>query len=620
MCGIAGVAGKPLKDADRTIANACWDLRHRGPDGQGQSTITLGQNEVAFGHTRLAILDLHDRGLQPMKSPDGRFSIVFNGEIYNYPELRSELEHLGHQFCTATDTEVLIAAWTQWRADALSRLTGMFAFAILDTHDETVTLARDAFGIKPLYSTVENERLYFASDVQSIARMRPLDRGLNDLTTVAFLVHGRYDHGTETFLEGIERLAAGHLQIFNLATCRLGPQIRWWWPNIQERDDITFSEATEALREMLLSNVRLHMRSDVPIGAALSGGIDSSAIVSLMRRVEPDVPIHTFTFVPSDARIDESRWADIVNDRTGSVSHRVSVRDADLLHDLDDLVIAQGEPFSSTSIYAQYAVYRAFRQASIPVSLDGQGADELLAGYHGYPTEIVRSMVERGHSVQARFFLARWSRLPGRTPQAARKIWSRERLRGQHGAGVAKSKSLPGWLHPRLSGLQFRLQASVEVPREAPLGRALSLKLRDEITNTRLQTLLRHGDRNSMRWSVESRVPFLTTALAEFTLRLPEAFLVGPNGTTKRLLRAAISDILPAAVRDRKDKIGFETAESNLIQELVDRPSLWVPGLAESGLFRSAEAIGDLIQREVSTGKTGRLWRLMSLGRWLQLR
>lgn len=578
---------------------------------------------MTLGHTRLSIIDLDVRGLQPMWSDDRKFCMVYNGEIYNYRELRVRLEGLGHRFRTATDTEVLLAAWVEWHEGALPLLSGMFAFAVVDVEHSTVTLARDAFGVKPLFFSVQRGRLAFASELAALRRLLHDDVEVDDQTVFDFLRYGYYDRGENTFFDGISRLVAGHVATFDMAIGVLSPPRRWWWPDVTERSSTSLDDAADEFRERFLESVRLHLRSDVALGAALSGGLDSSSIVGAMRHLEPDLPIQTFSYVAPGATVDETRWVDLVASHVGAISHKVAFEAGDLAGDLDDMLIAQGEPFGTTSIYAQYAVYRAFRDHGVTVSLDGQGADELLAGYHGYPGHRFRSLVDRGQYAKALGFVAHWPRWPGRGARRGLlefgSVLAPPWLRPL-GLRLAGASPSPSWIDPDAIGdLRTDWQGKGSASDREP-GRVLMSALRSELSGGGLESLLRHGDRNSMRWSVESRVPFLTTDLAEFVLSLPEEHLLGPDGETKRVLRRAMRGIVPDEVVSRRDKIGFEVPEAGVVTRIIrDNPG-WQDGLAAfpflrvERLVRSVHAMAQDPEQYSSLA-----WRAFCLGRWALL-
>lgn len=532
MCGILGqyfpTAGERSTGSRERTRTAQRLLGHRGPDDRGLVEIPLGCGTLLLGHTRLSIIDLSAGGHQPMRSSDGQLEIVFNGEIYNYRELRDELRVLGHVFTTQSDTEVLLAAWREWREAGLQRLNGMFAFVVVDRAAGTMTLVRDPFGIKPLYYHLGSGAVCFASEIPALCALLPQRPNPNLGTAYAYLSLGAYDNSPQTFFDGVHQLRPAHMLQVDLPSMQITALRRWWQPPIVECIDTTFTDAKNRLRELFINSVKLHLRSDVPVGAALSGGIDSSAIVCAMRLAEPDMPLHTFTFVTPGTAMDEERWADLVNAHVGAIAHKVEVSPRRLGEELDDLIRAQGEPFGSTSIYAQYRVYQAAREAGVVVTLDGQGADELLAGYDGFPAGAIESLLEQRRFAAALTLVRGWSAWPNRTlfrgirslASAARSCWWPQL------AAVTRlpRNSTPPWIDAgRCKDLGLaRHAAQVRGSREG-VYRRLVERLRSALTENGLAALLRHGDRNSMHWSIESRVPFLTTEIAEFCLSLPRS-------------------------------------------------------------------------------------------------
>ena len=532
-------------------------LRRRGPDGRGLETYQVAGGVVALGHTRLSIIDLSEGGRQPMTGGDGRYAIVFNGEIFNYKELRQQLKALGHQFSSDSDTEVLLTAWATWGPQCLPRLVGMFAFVVLDRKLETLTCARDAFGIKPFFYAIEEGNFLFASEVPALIPLQSKKVALNWQRAYDYLVHGDYDTGPETFFDGVSHLLPGHMLVVDLAARSAGVPQRWWIPRIEERLDLRFEDAAELVRDNFLQSIRLHLRSDVPLGAALSGGVDSSAVVCAMRQVEPDLPINTFSYIAEGSAANEEKWVDLVNRHVGAAPHKVVVTPTELARDLDDMILAQGEPFGSTSIYAQYRVYQLAKEHGITVTLDGQGADEMLAGYHGYPGPRLRSLVETGHPVQAWQFLNAWSQWPGRSHRDGLKLGVAEMTDGavyQTLRRLSGRGSQPAWIRgealaERGIGMSHpRQRAALDVS-----GRRVVAELASSLFRRGLTSLLRHGDRNSMRFSVESRVPFLTLDQADLLLSLPEQYLISQAGETKSVFRAAMRGIVPDAILDRRD-------------------------------------------------------------------
>ena len=603
------------------MQSALQVLTHRGPDDCGSEIHSLPNGVLTFGHTRLSIIDLTSGGHQPMTRNDGRYSMIYNGEIYNYKELRYALEGEGEVFASNSDSEVLLAAWSRWKEHALPRLKGMFAFAVYDSRLQSLTLVRDAFGIKPLYYSDRNGQFVFASEVGAVQRLVREKLRINLQRAYDYLVFGSYDDVSDTFFEGVKHLLPGHALTFDLNAGHVSSVQRWWWPDVDEQSGETFAQAVEQVRERFLDNVRLHLRSDVPLGAALSGGIDSSAIVCSMRQLEPDIPIHTFTFAARGSSANEESWADLVNQRVDAIPHKVEATPTDLAADLPDMIRAQGEPFGSTSIYAQYRVFKLAKESGITVTLEGQGGDELFAGYHGFPGPVLRSLIERGELLQALRFADQWSEWPGRSRKAAVLALGQEVVPNglrNLALGAIGQRAEPEWIDANwLRDRDVRL-TSERLPREHRSSkRRLSAALRASMVRRILPPLLRHGDRNAMRWSVESRVPFLTTDLAEYTLRLPDSYLVSPSGETKRVLRAAMRGIVPDAVLDRPDKVGFATPELSWLISIRDTVREWLA--ADGGLpfFRTEVALREFDR--VVAGKrpfTWQVWRWINLCQW----
>lgn len=614
MCGIAGLVVPPSRSLNREIVEQLLShLKHRGPDDQGvllfgQDGVRLGRSvpervegEVLLVHQRLSILDLSKAGWQPMSSAGDRYHIVFNGEIYNYLELRAELEALGHIFFSNSDTEVLLTAYSHWGGECLNRLVGMFAFAILDTQERKVFLARDFFGIKPLYYTLWQGGFAFASEISPLLELPGVSRRVNPQRLYDYLRFGLTDRGRETLFADINQLPAAHYLEVKLDNPTQIEPLRYWQVDLSKRVELSFREAANQLRELFLESVSLHLRSDVPIGTALSGGIDSSAIVMAMRYLQPNLELHTFSYVASDPALSEERYIDIVGESAGAVMHKVQPEPKELVADFEDLIHAQGEPFGSTSIYAQHRVFRLAHQVGIKVMLDGQGADEILGGYLCYKGARLASLLRQHRWVEAYQFMQAASATPGMGSRLLGQ-WAINYMlppKMQVPARKLVGKDLtPPWLntswfkerqaHPNL----FDYTGSKTILRES---------LSDSLMET-LPSLLRYEDRNSMAFSIESRVPFLTPKLVSFMLALPEEYIIAPDGTSKAVFRRAMKEIVPDSILERKDKIGFTTPEASWLTAL--KP--WVESTLKSEV---AGQISVFNLKEVE-----REWELMLTG------
>lgn len=624
MCGIFGSFRRnPSPRFNEQLQAAQRLLQNRGPDDRGLQHISVADGQITLGQMRLSIIDLTPGGHQPMSSQDGRYTIVFNGEVYNYKELREELKAQGCLFSSDSDTEVLLTAWAAWGEACLPRLVGMFAFVVLDRQNATLTCVRDAFGIKPFFYAQEESDFLCASEAPALLALKSAKAQLNWQQAYDYLVYGDYDGQKETFFDGVLQLMPGHLLVVDLAARKVSAPERWWTPRIAEGPNLSFEDAAERVRENFLQSIRLHLRSDVPLGAALSGGVDSSAVVCAMRHVAPDHPIHTFSYVAAGSAVNEEKWADLVNQHVGAIAHKVVVSSQELARDLDDMIRAQGEPFGSTSIYAQYRVYKLAKESGITVTLDGQGADEMLAGYSGYPGPRMRSLLETGHWIRAGRFLHSWAQWPDRNRIAGLKLTLTEMTDGAMFQALRRLRgqmNTPAWI--RGEALE-QYGVSLRHPRNRPAlnvpGRRVMAELAHSLTKRGLPSLLRHGDRNSMRFSIESRVPFLTLEQAELLLSLPEHYLISQDGETKSVFRAAMRGIVPDVILDRKDKIGFQTPEQLWLTSMAGTVREWLRediGLA----FLDQPAILQEFEDIIGGRKafSWQVWRWINFIRWHQ--
>ncbi len=521
-----------------------------------------------------------------MQTPDRRYAMTFNGEVYNFIELRAELETLGHRFRSQSDTEVVLAAYAQWGPAAFKRFTGMFALAILDTKTRSLLLARDPFGIKPLYYAHQNGSLYFASEIPALLAYTNGPRRIDSRSLYRFLRYGVTDGGDTTMLAGVSQLPAASYAVVSLqAPSDLEP-VAYWKPSARTDKDIDFLRAAQGLRDRFLRSVEPHLRSDVPVGTALSGGIDSSAIVCAIRAVRPNAEIHAFSYIASGTPLDEERWIDIAAAAAGANVHKVYPDPSGIRADLEKLSALQGEPFGSTSIYAQYRVFGRAAEAGVKVMLDGQGADEMLGGYRQYLAARFASILRTGRIDKAREFLLRASSQPGVSKAYLLQKAAEHLLPAQIQGPLRKftgRETMPDWMNE-----EWFKKAGV---RGAPLqtgrgSQVLKSSLLSDLQETSLPALLRYEDRNSMAFSIESRVPFLTTEIVDFVLSLPERYLIADDGTTKSVFRAAMRGLVPDEILDRRDKIGFATPErdwlralDNWMRPILSGPSNSIPAL-----------------------------------------
>jgi asparagine synthase (glutamine-hydrolysing) len=631
MCGLAGFIARSSNNASCRVEAVLQSLQHRGPDDQGwlsysRGQVRLGRHwtginqdcEVILLHRRLSILDLSSAGWQPM-GKNGHYYIVYNGEIYNYLELRKELEDCGHQFESQSDTEVLLAAYEEWGVQALPRFTGMFAFALLDVRQRRVLVARDFFGIKPFYYCDSPKGFAFASELDTLFKLVDAKRHIDPHNLLLYLRHGLSDQGSSTLLKGFHQLPAAHYLEISIDETSAPTPICYWRPKLQPAVKMSFDEAAEELRTLFLESIRLHLRSDVPVGTALSGGIDSSSIIACMRKVEPDLEIHAISYIAENSLLSEEKWIDIVGNSARAQVHKVRVRPSDLARDLDALLKTQQEPFGSTSVYAQYRVFQLARERGIKVMLDGQGADELLGGYRYCVSARLASLIRQQKFSDAFRLLRGASRAPNSDA-----LWLilcsadyllPQSLQAPLRAMVAKDLT-PKWVKASwfkshgADSKHVNYCADPEVLRQT-LMRTLFV--------TSLPHLLRYEDRNSMAFSIESRVPFLTPKLTEFMLSIPEEHIIGRDGTTKAVFRRAMRGIVPDNILDRQDKIGFATPEKEWLRA-VDG---WVQATlsSEAALSLPFLDLGSIRGQwsEIVSGRQAfdsRVWRWLNVIRW----
>ena len=627
MCGIYGGYWQGIKEAPKAqLSKAKRLLQHRGPDDCGLDSFFVSGGILALGHTRLSIIDLSINGHQPMRSKDGRYSIVFNGEIYNYRELREELKAGGHTFQTDSDTEVLLACWAQWGTDCLKNLIGMFAFAVYDSCDKTLTLVRDAFGIKPLFYAIskESNNFIFSSEMPAMLSILSDSAQINAQRAYDYLIYQVQDRGFETFIDGVNHVPPAHWLQINLGNSFNVVTERWWNPTINQASTLSFKDAASHLRELFLDSVKLHLRSDVPLGVALSGGLDSSAITCAIRYLEPEIELHTFSYVAARSSFSEESWVDIVNKYINAIPHKIMVNPGDLERDIKSLIQVQGEPFCTTSMYAQYRVFNEAKNAGIKVVLEGQGADELLAGYHGYQGQRMRSLFEQRKFLDMLLFSYHWRKWPGRE-----KLSPWRALIGQLIPdnlykilqAFSGQQTLPSWMNK--NSLEYH---NINI-RPIRLGRKVSASGRRVIealfravSEGGLPSLLRYGDRNAMNFSIENRVPFLTLPLAEFLISLPEKYLISEDGQTKSIFRAAMRGIVPDEVIDRRDKVGFETPMGDWASNLASEVS-WLDKSSKRDYLWNEKKISKHFNSIINNKQVfnAQDWRLLNLKLWMQI-
>jgi len=577
MCGIVGCASSPpALLPDRVIAMRDT-MVHRGPDDAGLWSSEDGQ--VILGNRRLAILDLSLSGHQPMQDEAGNVTIVFNGEIYNFVELREELKAKGYRFRSSSDTEVLLAAYDAWGTECLSHLNGMFGFAIWDERHRQLFAARDRFGEKPFYYFRNRGVFLFASEIKALLASQLIDPCPNNRAICRHLLYHESDRGTETPLEGIHALPPAHGLLYSPH----GDTLKTWqyWdldPYFEIHLPSDEAYATRLL-ELLKDSVRIRLRSDVPLGSSLSGGLDSSTIVALVARESNGNRQTTFSARFKDPRVDEGPYIDCLNRHLALESHHVYPSPYGLLEEIDDFTWHQEHPSSGTSVYAQWTVMRLAKEQGVTVLLDGQGGDEVLGGYASYRASYYLDLLRGG----------RWG-------QFLTTLGGQVRLQGPARLPAALAPMLPDVVREPLRrflrppGISADFERRWASTPSRILGRfrsALHNDLYQTLRCTVLPLLLRFADRNSMAFSREVRLPFLDPRVVEFLFAIPEEQKI--RGTvTKVILRRAMSGLVPDKILRRTDKIGFETPEAEWLRGPL---RAWADDVFHSQAFQQREWI-----------------------------
>lgn len=617
MCGICGIV-RFREDAKESDVRRMMDaVLHRGPDGGG--CMLFGP--LGLGHRRLSILDLSESAFQPMRYLN-RYTISYNGEVYNYIELREELVALGYSFATDSDTEVLLAAYAHWGEGCVDHFNGMWGFCIYDEQRQTLFCSRDRFGVKPFYYTKRADYFAFASEIKQLLLLDKAPPKANLDALSAFLVAAQLDYSAHTMFADVLQLEPGTNLVYDLRTHTFS--VSRWYDLMRVRSrTMSFSQSVSDFRARFFDAVRLRLRSDVPVGSCLSGGLDSSAIVCVINRLlrESGTPFsqHVVSACFDEPQYDERRYMDAVLEQTGATSHRTFPDVTQVLDELDAFTWHMDEPLTSTSHYAQWCVYREAHKQGLTVMLDGQGADEQLAGYTEFFElmfiELIRSLrflrFEReiklfnerrrtafyasGLRLRAELFLRAF------TPDALKRLRRNKQI-----AGVGPY-SADQVRNPEIAS--FRASFDFKRPRRfihANLYRTL-------------MALLHYGDRNSMAFSIESRLPFLDYRLVETLFAMPLSHKIR-YGLTKRVMREAMRGVMPDLITDRQSKLGFSTPEEEWMRKN--------PAQFRGMLARSARRLSPILDLERTLAwydeivQTDRfrechvIWRIISAARW----
>ncbi len=614
MCGIAGILYHDPAHPPADLGASLEAIRHRGPDDTGIYT----DGSLAIGMNRLSIIDLGG-GHQPMSDASGRYWIVFNGEIYNYPELRAELAAQGYPFRTTSDTEVVLAGYGCWGEEVLRRLNGMFAFALWDRQERRLWLVRDRMGIKPLYYTNDGNAFRFASEIKAILVDRAVPRCIWPTGLANYLFYG-YSIAPDTMFEGIYKLPPGHTLTVQDGEMKIS---RYWeiptaeYPPISNLDD-----AVQETRALLEDAIRCHMIADVPVGAFLSGGIDSASVVSQMTRLAGRVK--TFSIGFDDPRHNELEAARTLAQRFNTEHYEVVLTEADLPPLLGKLAYHYDEPFADASAFPTYVVSKLAQQ-HVKVVLTGDGGDELFGGYKRYLAE---RWVPWVHAVPRPLRQAALAGMQNLSGQHRWKRILRITMQPDYPARYANWLMIftpqqyenvlsPDYLAPAYNPYQNYHEVFSAGGQLDSVNRAMYADLHYHMPNDYLEKV----DKATMAASVEARIPFLDYRLVELAQRIPSAFKVNGN-TTKAILRRAVADLLPQEIVNLP-KHGFSVPtspwfESGKMSRLIF-DVLTDPRAVQRGVFRPEAVLALWDGHRAGRGIYDRhLWSLVNFELWAQ--
>ena len=602
MCGICGIYDRQhiVADHRELVGRMNRTQKHRGPDDEG----VFVQGSAALGHVRLAILDLSEAGHQPMTLRE-RYTIVFNGEIYNYIELREELKQQGYSFHSDADTEVLLAAYDCWGEDCQCRFNGFWAFAIYDAGKDALFLSRDRYGVKPLYYTRQQGYFLFASEIKTLLADERIERIVREQAVVNYLVNGFVDCEEETFFRDISRLPAG----CQMTVTGAGEPEQKAWYTLPYRETVVgevSKETEDRFRELFRDSVRMRLRSDVPVGSCLSGGLDSSSIVCESSRQLKETGAQngqsTYSATYPGRPDDERRYIDAVIERTGVSGHYVEPTGDSLFADLDHLIYTQDEPFVSTSMYASYCVMRLAKGKGAKVLLDGQGADEILCGYRKARVYYIKKLLSGGHPFRA-----------------LREAFLYLPYMRKHNSTLLADLSMLRQFLGKKQKNDIKRKYLAPAIRDTELSRSYQSSdafLLNDFRSIVLPALLRYVDRNAMAFSIEDRLPFLDFRLVEYCMQLPLNAKID-GGWSKAIMRRTLD--MPEPVRRRRDKIGFYTPESEWLRaHQAEYRAVFEKRDFRAAHFIDREAIladWDALIEKDSIG----LFRYLCLEKWMEI-
>ena len=621
MCGIAGIVNLDKSLFEKSLLEEMVRMqRHRGPDDRG---LYIEKN-IGLGHTRLSIIDLSKDAHQPMSNEDNTAFIIHNGEIYNYLELRQELVNLGHNFKSRSDTEVILHAYEEWGEDCLKRFNGMWAFAILDSRKKILFCSRDRLGVKPFYYHLTDEVFIFASEIKAILAHPKIKRKANDQSIFTYLCsgYGYMDTSDDTFFEGIKQVKPGHYIILSIEDKKFSQKQYW---NLEPRNRCGLAgekEICEKFYNLFTDSIKLRLRSDVPVGVSLSGGLDSSSIACITAALLKGNRLEAFSSCFDEEEADERRFIRPVLEKTKANANLIFTKSGDLFNEIENIIWHQEEPYSTLSIFPQWYVMKLAKEKGVKVLLTGQGGDEVLAGYDKYYfylfADLIYSLKLNAAFKEMGLYRSSKRGIDGIFASTAKIIFSH-----------ITPQSLKNFLnyHVRRDAPSYlnRDFASNHVNRifnERRFVGILNNDLYNALKISPLPSLLHIDDRSSMAHSVESRSPFLDYRLVEYLFSIgPEYKIRG--GVTKYILRKSLKGILPEEVRNRRDKMGFATPlerwfRTNLKDSVYgiinSKEFLSRPYFNHQGVLRTFESF--LEGKEKNSHYT--IWSWVNLELWLR--
>ena len=605
MCGIVGQINFNTKEVEeKTLTKMMKKIKHRGPDDDGYFIA----NGVGLGFVRLSVIDLSSAGHQPMLSDNNKLVLIYNGEIYNYLELKKELEGKGHIFKSNTDTEVLLKSYEEWGETCLNKFNGMWAFVIYNKETKEIFGARDRFGVKPFYYYKDEKSFLFASEIKAIRSVLKTALSVNEQAVFDYLSFNRTDYDNKTFYNEIYKIPHGHF--FKISKDKEFTLKKWY--DLKSNCNKESISANE-YRELFISSIKLRMRSDVPVGVCLSGGLDSSSIISTISKKLNVKDIKSFSAVyEKGQRGDESDFIDKMKPYLNNMNY-ITPTAKSLYNDIEDMITSLDEPVPTTSIYAQYSVMKLAKKHAV-VTLDGQGADEQLAGYHYfygfYFKELLTSFSLGKLSFEMFHYIKKHKSLYG-------------------------VKTLVFFLLPEKLKIKLRVSEASYIQNDfyknynsksilaGDLYGAGTLK--ESLINHfeyKLEHLLKWSDLNSMKFSIESRVPFLDYRLVEQTLSLQNDSYI-KKGLTKHILRESMKSIVPEKIRLRYDKMGFSTPEDEWFREeffqerilnILNNPSDKFKKYVDTN--KALTMYNKHLNKEINCSKD--IWKWINLDLWLK--